>query len=52
MSMFNTIVPPNSNQYQWSHVPVRLRGVRVNYSADHANITNANSNHSGRAATS
>jgi prepilin-type N-terminal cleavage/methylation domain-containing protein/prepilin-type processing-associated H-X9-DG protein len=46
MTVFNTIVPPSSNQYTWGMCRFGCVGCPV-YSADHANITNADSNHSG-----
>jgi prepilin-type N-terminal cleavage/methylation domain-containing protein/prepilin-type processing-associated H-X9-DG protein len=48
MSLFNTIVPPSSTQYQWGacRFGCGTCGVR---SSDHSNITNANSNHPGGA---
>jgi prepilin-type N-terminal cleavage/methylation domain-containing protein/prepilin-type processing-associated H-X9-DG protein len=48
MSMFNTIVPPNSQQYQWRACRFGCSTCGV-VSADHSNITNANSNHPGGA---
>jgi len=48
MTMFNTIVPPSSNQYSWGMCRFGCGGCDT-YSADHSNITNANSNHSGGA---
>jgi prepilin-type N-terminal cleavage/methylation domain-containing protein/prepilin-type processing-associated H-X9-DG protein len=48
MSLFNTIVPPSSNQYQWSTCRFDCSGCNV-VSADHSHITNANSNHPGGA---
>ncbi|HEY2154747.1 MAG TPA: DUF1559 domain-containing protein [Isosphaeraceae bacterium] len=46
MTIFCTIVPPSSTQYQWGSCRFGCTGCGVN-SADHANVTNANSNHSG-----
>jgi prepilin-type N-terminal cleavage/methylation domain-containing protein/prepilin-type processing-associated H-X9-DG protein len=46
MTMFNTIVPPNSAQYAWGQCRFGCTGCGVQ-SADHSNITNANSNHPG-----
>jgi prepilin-type processing-associated H-X9-DG protein len=48
MSMFNTIVPPSSNQYQWGSCRFSCNTCSVN-SADHSDITNASSNHPGGA---
>ncbi|WP_337172990.1 DUF1559 domain-containing protein [Paludisphaera sp.] len=45
-TMFSTIVPPNSTQYQWRSCRFGCGGCPIE-STDHANITNANSNHSG-----
>jgi len=48
MSMFNTIVPPSSTEHTWGMC--RFGCVPCgSYSADHSNITNANSNHAGGA---
>jgi prepilin-type N-terminal cleavage/methylation domain-containing protein/prepilin-type processing-associated H-X9-DG protein len=46
MTMFNTIVPPNSTQYTWGQCRFGCVGCG-SASADHSNITNATSNHSG-----
>jgi prepilin-type N-terminal cleavage/methylation domain-containing protein/prepilin-type processing-associated H-X9-DG protein len=43
ISMFNTIVPPNSTQYQWSGCRFGCGGCGV----DFGNFINATSNHSG-----
>ena len=48
MSMFNTIVPPSSNEHTWGMCRFGCETCG-NYSADHANITNSNSNHPGGA---
>jgi len=48
MSMFNTIVPPSSTQFTWGACRFGCSGCGVQ-SADHSNITNANSNHPGGA---
>jgi prepilin-type N-terminal cleavage/methylation domain-containing protein/prepilin-type processing-associated H-X9-DG protein len=48
MSMFNTIVPPSSTQHTWGMCRFGCVGCGT-YSADHSNITNANSNHPGGA---
>jgi len=48
MTMFNTIVPPNSAQYNWGMCRFGCVGCG-SYSADHSNLTNATSNHSGGA---
>ena len=48
MSMFNTIVPPNSTQYTWGACRFGCNTCGVQ-SADHSNITNANSTHPGGA---
>jgi prepilin-type N-terminal cleavage/methylation domain-containing protein/prepilin-type processing-associated H-X9-DG protein len=48
MSMFNTIVPPSSAQFTWGACRFGCSGCGV-ASADHSNITNANSNHPGGA---
>ena len=45
--MFSTIVPPNSTQYQWGQCRFGCEGCNTGYSTDHANITNATSNHPG-----
>jgi prepilin-type N-terminal cleavage/methylation domain-containing protein/prepilin-type processing-associated H-X9-DG protein len=46
MTMFNTIVPPNSTQYQWGQCRFGCGGCGT-YSTDHSNITNVTSRHSG-----
>ncbi len=46
MTMFNTIVPPNSTQYNWGQCRFGCEGCGVE-SSDHSNITNATSNHPG-----
>jgi prepilin-type processing-associated H-X9-DG protein len=43
MTMFNTIVPPNSTQYKWSSCRSGCGGCSI----DSASFTNATSNHSG-----
>ncbi|WP_435011276.1 DUF1559 domain-containing protein [Tundrisphaera lichenicola] len=48
MTMFNTIVPPSSTQHQWGQCRFGCVGC-PSFSADHSNITNANSNHPGGA---
>jgi prepilin-type N-terminal cleavage/methylation domain-containing protein/prepilin-type processing-associated H-X9-DG protein len=48
MSMFNTIVPPSSTQFQWRACRFGCNGCSV-VSADHSNITNSNSFHPGGA---
>ncbi len=48
MSMFNTIVPPSSTTSQWGQCRFGCVGCG-SYSADHSNITNANSLHPGGA---
>ncbi len=48
MTMFNTIVPPNSGQHTWGQCRYGCEGCGT-YSADHANITNSTSNHAGGA---
>jgi prepilin-type N-terminal cleavage/methylation domain-containing protein/prepilin-type processing-associated H-X9-DG protein len=48
MTMFNTIVPPSSSQYNWGMCRFGCGGCGT-YSADHSNYTNANSNHPGGA---
>jgi prepilin-type N-terminal cleavage/methylation domain-containing protein/prepilin-type processing-associated H-X9-DG protein len=48
MTLFNTIVPPSSTQFQWSTCRFGCQGCGV-VSSDHSNITNANSNHPGGA---
>jgi prepilin-type N-terminal cleavage/methylation domain-containing protein/prepilin-type processing-associated H-X9-DG protein len=48
MSMFNTIVPPSSTTSTWGQCRFGCVGCG-SYSADHSNITNANSNHPGGA---
>jgi prepilin-type processing-associated H-X9-DG protein len=50
MSLFNTIVPPNSQQYQWSFCRSGCNGCcggNPCYLADHSEIANANSQHPG-----
>jgi prepilin-type N-terminal cleavage/methylation domain-containing protein/prepilin-type processing-associated H-X9-DG protein len=46
ITMFNTIVPPNSTQYPWASCRNGCLGCDVE-SADHGNITPATSNHPG-----
>jgi prepilin-type N-terminal cleavage/methylation domain-containing protein/prepilin-type processing-associated H-X9-DG protein len=46
ISIFNTIVPPNSAQFLWGACRFGCNTCGVQ-SADHSNITNANSNHPG-----
>jgi len=46
MSMFSTVVPPNSTQYQWGQCRYGCGSCGIG-STDHAHITNATSNHSG-----
>ncbi len=48
MSMFNTIVPPSSTQFQWRACRYGCNTCGV-VSADHSNITNSNSYHPGGA---
>ena len=48
MTMFNTIVPPSSQQYTWGNCRFGCNTCGV-ASADHSNIVNASSNHSGGA---
>jgi prepilin-type N-terminal cleavage/methylation domain-containing protein/prepilin-type processing-associated H-X9-DG protein len=45
-SLFNTIVPPNSTQYQWNVCRYGCQPCGVE-SVDHSNISTANSNHPG-----
>jgi prepilin-type processing-associated H-X9-DG protein len=50
MSLFNTIVPPNSNDYQWGDCRTGCSGCCGDgqcAAADHSEISNANSNHPG-----
>jgi prepilin-type processing-associated H-X9-DG protein len=50
MALFNTIVPPNSGQYQWSYCRSGCNGCCGGgpcYLADHSEIANANSQHPG-----
>jgi prepilin-type N-terminal cleavage/methylation domain-containing protein/prepilin-type processing-associated H-X9-DG protein len=50
MSLFNTIVPPSSNQYQWSFCRSGCNGCCSGNPcnlADHGEIANANSQHPG-----
>src|SRR5262249_2612416 len=52
MSLFNTIVPPNSQQYPWSYCRAGCNGCCNSnpcYLADHSEIANANSGHPGGA---
>ena len=46
MSMFNTIVPPNSTQYSFNQCRYGCGGC-PNYAADHSDIVNASSFHAG-----
>jgi prepilin-type processing-associated H-X9-DG protein len=48
MSTFSTIVPPSSTQFPWGHCRFGCQTCGT-YSADHASITNATSNHPGGA---
>jgi prepilin-type processing-associated H-X9-DG protein len=45
-TLFNTIVPPSSTQYQWGQCRFGCQPCGT-YSTDHANLTNATSNHPG-----
>jgi prepilin-type processing-associated H-X9-DG protein len=47
-SLFSTIVPPNSQQYQWGQCRFGCQGCGT-YSSDHSHITNATSDHPGGA---
>ena len=47
-SLFSTIVPPSSTQYQWGQCRFGCQGCGT-FSTDHAQITNATSNHPGGA---
>ncbi|QEH35152.1 Type II secretion system protein G precursor [Aquisphaera giovannonii] len=47
-TMFNTLVPPSSNQYQWSACRFGCGGCGWD-SSDHSHISNANSYHPGGA---
>jgi prepilin-type processing-associated H-X9-DG protein len=52
MTLFNTIVPPNSSQYQWSYCRSGCNGCCNSNPcnlADHAEIANTNSQHPGGA---
>jgi prepilin-type processing-associated H-X9-DG protein len=52
MALFNTIIPPSSNTYQWSFCRSGCNtccGGAPCYDADHAEIANANSAHPGGA---
>jgi prepilin-type N-terminal cleavage/methylation domain-containing protein/prepilin-type processing-associated H-X9-DG protein len=46
MSMFSTIVPPTSSQYQWGQCRFGCGGCGT-YSTDHSHVTNATSFHPG-----
>jgi prepilin-type processing-associated H-X9-DG protein len=46
MSIFSTIVPPNSQTYKWGQCRYGCGGCPP-YSTDHAHVTNATSNHPG-----
>jgi len=48
MSMFSTIVPPQSSQYNWGQCRFGCETCGT-YSTDHSHITNATSNHPGGA---
>ena len=48
MTMFSTIVPPQSGQYQWGQCRFGCETCGT-FSTDHAHITNATSNHPGGA---
>jgi len=48
-TMFSTIVPPSSNQYNFGVCRFGCEGCADRNSADHSHITNANSNHPGGA---
>jgi prepilin-type N-terminal cleavage/methylation domain-containing protein/prepilin-type processing-associated H-X9-DG protein len=48
MSMFSTIVPPNSTQFPWGHCRFGCQTCGT-YSSDHSHIVNATSNHPGGA---
>ena len=49
MTLFCTIVPPSSTQYQWGICRQGCAGCGSNRAADHSDYTNANSNHPGGA---
>ena len=46
MTLFNTIVPPNSTQHQWGQCRYGCQGCGIE-STDHSNLTNATSAHPG-----
>src|SRR5262249_3575041 len=46
-SLFTTIVPPSSTQYQWGHCRFGCQGCNTVFASDHAHLTNATSNHPG-----
>jgi prepilin-type N-terminal cleavage/methylation domain-containing protein/prepilin-type processing-associated H-X9-DG protein len=48
MTLFNTIVPPNSTQHQWGQCRFGCEPCGT-YSSDHSNIVNATSGHPGGA---
>jgi len=48
-SMFSTIVPPNSTQYNFGTCRFGCGACGTLYAADQSNVTNASSNHSGGA---
>ena len=48
MSIFNTIIPPSSTQYQWGTCRFGCGGCGIR-SSDHSHLTNATSNHPGGA---
>jgi len=48
-TLFNTIVPPSSTQFQWGHCRFGCQPCDTVYASDHANLTNATSNHPGGA---
>ena len=47
MSLFSTIVPPNSTLYQWGSCRQGCGGCGSNRAADHSNFTNSTSYHPG-----
>ena len=47
MTMFNTIVPPSSNTYQFNQCRQGCDGCNNTYASDHSDFSNASSNHPG-----
>ena len=49
ITLFNTLVPPNSTQYPWNACRYDCSGCSDSFASDHSNITKASSFHPGGA---